>query len=85
MGQLTINCKGKDIEIDAIRLINDDLRSILVDLKIETYLKESIDQLLFGTLPIDKKRIELRKLKKQGLSREYLDLFLKLLDYMGDF
>ena len=85
MGQLTINCKGKDIEIDAVRLINDDLRSILVDLKIETYLKESIDQLLFGNLPIDKKRIELRKMRKQGLSREYLDLFLKLLDYIGDF
>ncbi len=85
IGQLTINCKGKDIEIDAVRLINDDLRSILMDLKIETYLKESIDTILFGDLDISKKRIALRKLKKQGLSKEHLDLFLKLLDYIGEF
>ena len=30
---------GKDIEIDAVRLINDDIASILVDLKIETFDK----------------------------------------------
>ena len=85
IGQLTINCKGKDIEIDAVRLINDDLRSILVDLKIDTYLKEEIDSILFGELTIDKKRIEIRKLKKKGLSKEYMNLFLKLLDYIGEF
>ena len=85
IGQLTINCKGKDIEIDAVRLINDDLLSILMDLKIETYLKEAINDILFGELPIDKKRIALRKMKKQGLSKEHIDLFLKLLDYIGEF
>ena len=85
IGQLTINCKGKDIEIDAVRLINDDLDSILVDLKIETYVKEAISDLLFSDLSIDKKRIGLRKLRKQGLSREYTNLFLKLLDYIGEF
>ena len=85
IGQLTINCKGKDIEIDAVRLINDDLDSILMDLKINTYLKEDIAKIIFGTLPIDKKRIEIRKLKKQGLSAEYMKLFLKLLDYIGEF
>ena len=85
IGQLTINCKGKDIEIDAVRLINDDLDSILMDLKINTYLKESIAKTIFGDLPIPKKRIEIRKLKKQGLSNEYMKLFLKLLDYIGEF
>lgn len=85
IGQLTINCKGKDIEIDAVRLINDDIASILVDLKIDTYLKEEIDKIIFGDLPIAKKRIELRKLKNNNLSKEYLDLFLKLLDYIGEF
>lgn len=85
IGQLTINCKGKDIEIDAVRLINDDIASILVDLKIDTYLKEEIDKIIFGDLPIAKKRIELRKLKNNNLSKEHLDLFLKLLDYIGEF
>lgn len=85
IGQLTINCKGKDIEIDAVRLINDDFDSILMDLKIDTYLKEKIADIMFGELPVDKKRIELRKLKKDGLSKDYLELFLKLLDYIGEF
>ena len=83
IGQLTINCKGKDIEIDAVRLVNDDLDSILMDLKIDTYLKDDIAGILFGELSIDKKRIEIRKLRKKGLSKEYMDLFLKLIDYIG--
>ena len=85
IGQLTINCKGKDIEIDAVRLINDDLDSILMDLKINTYLKEEIAEIIFGELPISKKRIEIRKLKNKGLSKEYMNLFLKLLDYINEF
>ena len=82
---MTINCRGKDIEIDAVRLINDDLDSILMDLKIDTYLKEDIARIIFGDLPISKKRIEIRKLKNRGLSKEYMKLFLKLLDYIGEF
>ena len=85
IGQLTINCKGKDIEIDAVRLINDDIASILLDLKIDTYLKEEIDSIVLGSEPIDKKRIGIRKLRKKGLSKEYMNLFLKLLDYIGEF
>ncbi len=84
VGQLTINCKGKDIEIDAVRLINDDVRSILVDLQINTYLKEELDKIMFSDLTIQKKRIELRKMKKRGLSKEYLNLFLKLLEYISE-
>ena len=82
---MTINCKGKDIEIDAVRLINDDFDSILMDLKINTYLKEEIAGIMFGELPMDKKRIAIRKLKKSGLPKEYASLFLKLLDYIGEF
>ncbi len=85
IGQLTVNCKGKDIEIDAVRLINDDFDSILMDLKIHTYLKEEIAGIMFGDLEIAKKRIALRKLKKKGLSKEYISLFLKLLDYINEF
>ena len=84
VGQLTINCKGKDIEIDAARLINDEVNDILMDLKIETYMKEEIADIMFGELPISKKRIAVRKLKKRGLSKEYINLFLKLLEYLGE-
>lgn len=83
VGQLTINCKGKDIEIDAVRLINDDIDSILLDLPINTVLKEKISLIMFSDLPLKRKRIEIRKLKKFNLSREYIKLFLKLIEYIS--
>lgn len=84
IGQLTINCKGKDIEIDAVRLINEDIESIISDLQIETELKEKVDAILFNNeLPIKKKRIEIRKLGNKGvLERKFMKLFLKLLEYI---
>ncbi len=84
IGQLTINCKGKDIEIDAVRLINEDIESIISDLQIETELKEKVDAILFSNeLPIKKKRIEIRKLGNKGvLERKFMKLFLKLLEYI---
>lgn len=83
IGQLTINCKGKDIEIDAARIINEDIETIISDLQIETELKQKIDEVLFSDLPIKKKRIGVRKLKKQGLDRKFIKLFLKLLEYIN--
>lgn len=83
MGQITLNCKGKDIEIDAMRFINDDIDSILLDLPINTVLKEQISSVMFSELPIKRKRIEIRKLRKYNLGREYIRLFLKLLEYMS--
>ena len=44
--QITVSCKGKDIEIDALRLLNDDIESILNDLPIETKIKEEIGKIL---------------------------------------
>ena len=82
IGQLTINCKGNDIEIDAIRLINDDIDSILLDLQINTVLKEKISAIMFSNLAIKRKRIEIRKLDKLGLTKEHIKLFLKLLEYI---
>jgi alpha-glucosidase (family GH31 glycosyl hydrolase) len=82
IGQLTINCKGQDIEIDAMRLINEDIETIISDLQIQTELKEKIDHVLFGDLPINKKRIEIRKLSRFGLERKFIKLFLKLLEYI---
>ena len=48
-------------------------------------LKEEIAGIMFSDLAISKKRIALRKLKKKGLSKEYISLFLKLLDYINEF
>lgn len=83
VGQLTLNCKGKDIEIDAIRLINKDIGDILSDLQIKTVLKDKIDTILFDKdMPIKKKRIEIRKLRNKGLEKKFMDLFLDLLEYV---
>ena len=85
VGQLTINCRGKDIEIDAVRVINDDVDSILMDLQINTYLKEDIANIIFdSSTTIQKKRIAIRKLRRKGLSREHMKLFLKLLEYISE-
>ena len=82
--QITVNCKGKDIEIDALRIVNDDIESILNDLPIETLLKEKIGEVLLSELDIKQKRIEVRKLNKKGVPKKYIDLFIKLLEYMAE-
>jgi len=82
--QLTINCKGKDIEIDAVRIINEDINSIISDLMIETSLKDRIAAIIFSKdLSIRKKRILIRKLKKSGLSAMFIRMFLNLLDFIS--
>ena len=83
ISQLTVNCKGKNIEIDATRLINEDIEGILDDLQIETLMKERIDAIIFSDLPIKKKRIEIRKLGRKGLENKFVKLFLKLLEYIS--
>ena len=85
VGQLTINCKGRDIEIDAVRLIDDDVKSILMDLQIDTYQKEDIAKIMFSKDTISRKRIAIRKLKKKGLTKKYIQLFLRLLEYISEF
>ena len=37
---------------------------------------------MFSELPIKRKRIEIRKLNKFNLGKEYIKLFLKLLEYI---
>ncbi len=84
VGQLTINCKGQDIEIDAVHLINRDIEGIISDLQISTEMKEKIDAVLFSNLSIQKKRIEIRKLGKQGLDKKFIKMFIKLLEYISE-
>jgi hypothetical protein len=82
IGQLTINCKGKAIEIDAIRLINDEIDAIISDMAIETDLKNTIAGILFSELPIKKKRIAIKKLRRHGLEDKFSRVFLRLLEYI---
>ena len=58
------------------RLINDDIKGILEDLEIETVLKEKIDAILFSDLPIRKKRIQIRKLKRAKLEPKFIKMFI---------
>lgn len=79
-----VNCHGNDIDIDAFRLINEDIDSIINDLQIETSLKEKIALILFSSDDIKQKRIAIRKLRKEGLSPLFLKLFIRLLEYVGE-
>ena len=81
--QLVINCYGEDIEIDSVKLIKDDIESILLDLKIYTNIKDDIAAIVFNEeLSLGKKRIAIRKLKKKGLDPRSIKIFLRLLEYM---
>ena len=80
--QLTVNCKGKDIEIDAVRLVNKDIEGIISDLQIKTEQKEQIDKIMFSDLSIRKKRIAVRRLQNKKLERKFIQLCLKLLEYV---
>ena len=82
--QLTINCKGKDIEIDALRVINEDIESILSDLQIDTETKIKIHEILFSDKEIKRKRIVIRKLGGRRLENRFVKLFLNLLEYIQE-
>lgn len=82
IGQLTLNCKGKDIEIAAERVINNDIKEIISDLEIETDLKERVDKILFSDYTYKKKSLEITKLGRRGLDGKFIRMFKNLLDYV---
>jgi alpha-glucosidase (family GH31 glycosyl hydrolase) len=79
---IVVTVTGDNLENSTVKLINDDIGEILEDLEIETLIKEDIDKILFGDLPIRKKRIQIRKLKRKGLEPKFIKMFLKLLEYI---
>ena len=79
---IEVNIIGKNIEIETISVINEEIEGILDDLEINTLLKEKIDAIIFSELPINKKRIGLRKLKKSGLEPKYINMFISLLEFI---
>lgn len=82
--QITINCKGQDIEIETSRIINKDINDIISSLKIKTILKSKVNEIMFSDKEIKQKRILIRKLKRDGLQPKYINMFLKLLEYIEE-
>ena len=82
--ELNINCRGNNIEIEASRIINEDVNFIISDLKIHTRLKEQLAVIFFGDQDVKKKRIAIRKLGGIGLEKRYIKMFLKLLEYISE-
>ncbi len=81
---ILIKCSGKDMELDANHILNEDIDSIINDLKIQTNLKEKIARIAFSDLPINKKRIAIRKLEREGLDHKFVLVFIKLYDYLAE-
>lgn len=82
--ELMISCSGEDIEFDAKRLVDEDINSIISDLKIPTKLKENLARIAFSNLDIKKKRIAIKKLKNKGLDTIFIRMFMKLYDYLAE-
>ncbi len=83
VGTLQIEISGNHIDIEAENLVRYDVLSIIQDLQIKTELKEQIYQVLFDEKWDNKrKRIEIRKLESKGLEKKFVNLFLKLLEYL---
>jgi len=80
--KVEVNIQGENIEVEAVSLINDDIKEIIDDLEIETSIKEKTDAIMFSDLTIKKKRIAIRKLKKAKLEPKFINMFLNLLEYI---
>jgi len=77
-----VNIIGQNLEIEKENVINEEIEGILYDLEINTILKYKIDSIIFSDLPIKKKRIALRKLRKDKLEPKYINMFIGLLDFI---
>ena len=79
---LEVDIIGQNLEIEVENVINEEIEGILYDLEIETILKNKIDSIIFSDLDVKKKRIALRKLKKDKLEPKYINMFIGLLDFI---
>ena len=79
---LEVYILGTNLEIEIENVINEEIEGILYDLEINTILKNKIDSIIFSDLSIKKKRIGLRKLRKEKLEPKYINMFIGLLDFI---
>ena len=80
--KLEIQIIGNNLEIEIENVINEEIQGILYDLEVDTILKNKIDSIIFSDLSIKKKRIALRKLRKDKLEPKYINMFIGLLDFI---
>ena len=80
--KIEVDIIGKNLEIEVENVINEEIEGILYDLEIDTILKYKIDDIIFSNMDIKKKRIELRKLKKDRLEPKYINMFISLLEFI---
>ena len=80
--KIEVSIIGENLEIETISVINEEIKGILDDLEIRTVLKEKVDAIIFSNLPIKKKRIALRKLKKDKLEPKFINMFIGLLEFI---
>lgn len=78
---IEVNIIGNKLEIETINVINEEIEGILDDLEINTILKEKIDGIIFSDLSVNKKRIALKKLRRDGLEPKFINMFIGLLDF----
>lgn len=82
--EVIVRISGKAIDIDSMQLINEDLDSIINDLKIKTSLKEAVAKIVFSNLPINKKRIEIKKLRSKGLEPAFIKMLINIYTYLEE-
>lgn len=82
--KVRVHIIGDNLEIETYSKIYEEIADILEDLEIETVLKMKIDKAIFNDLPIKKKRILLRKLKRDKLEPKYINMFIGLLEFMEE-
>ena len=80
--KVEVNIIGTNLEIETENVINEEIEGILYDLEINTILKYKIDGIIFSDMPVKKKRIALRKLRKDKLEPKYINMFIGLLDFI---
>ena len=80
--KIEVDIIGNNLEIETISVINEEISGILDDLEINTILKEQIDAIIFSDLPVKKKRIALKKLRKSGLEPKFINMFIGLLEFV---
>ena len=80
--KIEVDIIGQNLEIETENVINEEIEGILYDLEIETILKNKIDNIIFSDMTIKKKRIALRKLRKDKLEPKYIDMFIGLLEFI---
>lgn len=82
--ELIVRVSGSKIDVDSMQLVNEDLDSIINDLKIKTSLKEEIAKIVFSNLPVNKKRIEIKKLKSKGLDSTFAKMLVNIYTYLEE-